>query len=102
MHIDCDSCPVRERHCADCMVTVLLEMPAPADLRDPAGGAHGTGPAAQAATERDWDWDWPDGSLPVDAPEERALRILVDSGLVAPSEAALARAVHDDAQRLTG
>ena len=25
--IDCTSCPVRELHCADCMVTALLERP---------------------------------------------------------------------------
>lgn len=32
MQIDCDSCPVRERHCAECMVTALLQL-APLDLR---------------------------------------------------------------------
>jgi hypothetical protein len=29
--IDCTACPVRERHCGDCMVTALLEPPT-ADL----------------------------------------------------------------------
>lgn len=32
MIIDCQSCPVRELHCDDCMVTTLLSPPVAADL----------------------------------------------------------------------
>ena len=27
--IDCTTCPARERHCADCMVTALQQLPEP-------------------------------------------------------------------------
>lgn len=32
MRIDCDTCPVRDRKCAECMVTALLEL-APLEQR---------------------------------------------------------------------
>ncbi|NNG39830.1 hypothetical protein HJ588_11160 [Flexivirga sp. ID2601S] len=32
MQIDCETCPVRERQCAECMVTALLEL-APLEQR---------------------------------------------------------------------
>lgn len=32
MRIDCDSCPARERRCAECMVTALLQL-APLEQR---------------------------------------------------------------------
>lgn len=32
MRIDCETCPVRERHCAECMVTALLQL-APLEQR---------------------------------------------------------------------
>lgn len=32
MRIDCETCPVRDRHCAECMVTALLEL-APLEQR---------------------------------------------------------------------
>ena len=32
MRIDCEACPVRDRHCAECMVTALLQL-APLEQR---------------------------------------------------------------------
>ncbi|WP_446663962.1 hypothetical protein [Flexivirga sp. B27] len=32
MRIDCETCPVRDRHCAECMVTALLQL-APLEQR---------------------------------------------------------------------
>ena len=81
MHIECQSCPVRDQHCADCMVTVLLEMPAPR-----------MGIAAFDLTP--------------DEHERRGLDVLVAAGLVSPAEAYAARAVREQgrapALRVTG
>lgn len=32
MRIDCETCPARDRHCAECMVTALLQL-APLEQR---------------------------------------------------------------------
>ena len=79
MHIECASCPVRDRHCADCMVTVLLQMPVPRAV---------------------------DADLAPDAQERRGLDALVGAGLVSAAEAYSARAVRESsgapALRVTG
>ncbi len=60
MVVDCDSCPVREVRCDDCMVMALGERPA----------SYGqTVPLAE-------------GELPLDAGERRAVERLVARGLV--------------------
>ena len=65
MTVECRTCPVRELHCGDCMVPVLLDLTAPSLRLD----------------------------LALD-PEERAVVTrLVEAGLVAPETAARARAV---------
>jgi hypothetical protein len=64
MTVECRTCPVRELHCGDCMVPVLLDLTAPA-LR-------------------------PDSAL--DQQERAAVTRLVEAGLVSPEAAALARA----------
>lgn len=79
MHIECRSCPVRDRHCADCMVTALLEMPAPrADM---------TG-----------------SDLAPDENERRALTAFVSAGLIGATQAQAARAMPEPrrALRVTG
>lgn len=68
MLVDCETCPVRGRHCADCMVTALTLLPMPA--RQPAGEA---GVA-------------PEGSLPLDPAERRAVSVLIAAGLVDRAE----------------
>lgn len=62
MIIDCDGCRVRGDACADCVVGVLLGMPGIRDAPD--GGPPGA-PIMQ-----------------FDAPEQRALDVLADQGLV--------------------
>ncbi|GAA4406039.1 hypothetical protein GCM10023168_20340 [Fodinibacter luteus] len=64
MAVECRTCPVRELHCADCMVPVLLDLAAP-------------------ALRVDYSLD----------PDERAVVTrLVHSGLVSPETAARVRA----------
>lgn len=67
MVIDCDSCEVRGRACGDCVVGVLLGMPGPPPRlpSEPPAGRPSGAPALQ-----------------LDAPEQRALAVLADQGLV--------------------
>ncbi|GAA6525753.1 hypothetical protein [Intrasporangium sp. DVR] len=66
MLIDCQTCPVRDVHCADCMVTALGAIPVGAPVVD-------TG-------------------LPLDRAERRAVSVLVAAGLVTHETANAARA----------
>jgi hypothetical protein len=63
--VECRTCPVRELHCGDCMVPVLLDLTAPSLRLE-----HALDPEERAAVTR-----------------------LVEAGLVAPETAAVARAV---------
>jgi len=65
MTVECRTCPVRELHCADCMVPVLLDLTAPSMRFD----------------------------LGLDPEERAAVTRFVEAGLVAPETAARARAV---------
>lgn len=65
MTVECRTCPVRELHCGDCMVPVLLDLAAPAVRVD-----HALDPQERAAVTR-----------------------LVEAGLVSPETASRARAV---------
>jgi hypothetical protein len=69
MTVECRTCPVRELHCADCMVPVLLDLAAPALRLD-----HRLDPEERAVVTR-----------------------LVEAGLLAPEAAAQARAVVSSA-----
>lgn len=69
--IDCQTCPVREVHCADCMVAALTN----------------TIPIGPPAT--------PTGH-PLDRSERRAVSLLLAAGLVSPESAHSARAILDD------
>lgn len=73
MFVDCESCPVRGHHCADCMVTALTRIPMPA-LR-----------AVDDAVA-------PEDSVPLDPAERRAASVLLAAGLVDRQEADGARA----------
>jgi len=64
MTVECRTCPVRELHCGDCMVPVLLELSAPSLRLD----------------------------LALDQEERAVVTRLVAAGLVAPETAARARA----------
>jgi hypothetical protein len=69
MIIDCDGCAVRGSACGDCVIGVLLG--------SPEGAAAGS-----ADTERPP--EVPSGApiVQLDAPEQRALAVLADQGLV--------------------
>lgn len=62
MIVDCDSCEVRGHACADCVIGVLLGVPAVP--RRPDDGPPGA------------------STVQLDAPERRALDVLADQGLV--------------------
>jgi hypothetical protein len=64
MTVECRTCPVRELHCADCMVPVLLDLTAPSVRLD----------------------------FALDPEERAAVTRLVEAGLVAPETVARARA----------
>lgn len=70
MLIDCQTCPVRDVHCADCMVTALAAIPVGAPDAD-------TG-------------------LPLDRGERRAVSVLLAAGLVTHETASAARALPEE------
>ena len=70
MLVDCQTCPVRDVHCADCMVTALTAIPVGAPVTS--------------------------AGVPLDRAERRAVSILLGAGLVAHETAHRARAVVDD------
>jgi hypothetical protein len=74
MIIDCDTCQVRGAACGDCVIGVLMGIPEPVTGADP-------GPGAEPATAPP---DLPSGApiVQLDAPEQRALAVLADQGLV--------------------
>lgn len=75
MHIDCATCTARGPGCGDCVVTVLLGLPAPALPR----------PREVSGTRVRWTGFQADGSaLPagLTAEDERALAVLAGAGLV--------------------
>ncbi len=76
--IDCESCPVRGRHCGDCFVPVLGR----AWLADPV--ARRTEPAPQSR-ERST-------VLPLDFEETEALEAFIRAGLISRADAAAVRA----------
>lgn len=74
MLVDCQACPVRDRHCADCMVTALTMIPMPT-LR-PVGEPDPS----------------PEDLAPLDPGERRAVSVLLAAGLVDRDAAARAGA----------
>ena len=90
--IDCDSCPVRGRHCGDCFVPVLgrlwlgtpgLPERAAPDPEDIPGAIHEGDLGAEGDVG---------GTAPLDSDELAAVGAFVRAGLVDPQEAARARA----------
>jgi hypothetical protein len=71
MIVDCDRCEVRDIACGECVVGVLLGVPAV-----PRGGARPARPPGST--------DEPPGAprVQLDAAERRALQVLADQGLV--------------------
>lgn len=69
MLVDCETCPVRDVQCADCVVTALG---VPLEVASP-----------------------PPTGLPLDRAERRAVSVLLAAGLVGAETAHAARAVPD-------
>lgn len=78
--IDCQTCPVRDRHCGDCFVPVLGRLWLEDELSRPAA----------------------DGSVPLDDAEQSAVQAFVRSGLVSPDEAWGLRATRTTAWGAVG
>ena len=78
MLVDCQACPVRDVHCADCMVTALTRIPMPTLRR-----------VGAAAEETGVDLVEP---VPLDPTERRAVSVLVAAGLVDREQAGRAEA----------
>ncbi|MFM6848331.1 MAG: hypothetical protein ACKOVB_04415 [Terrabacter sp.] len=88
MLVDCQTCPVRDVHCADCMVTALTE--APLRLGTQPGGSGFPEAAGAAAPTR--------GTAPLDRAERRAVSAFLGAGLVTAATANAARAELDRAE----
>ena len=71
--IDCDRCEVRGLACGDCVVGVLLGVPGVPPRAAPTG-AEGAEPAGGRPSGA--------SSVQLDAPEQRALAVLADQGLI--------------------
>src|SRR6476620_3166567 len=88
MLVDCQTCPVRDVHCADCMVTALSTMTAPTahialtemTLRSAPSGPHAEGDVVTA---------------PLDRAERRAVSAFLAAGLVSTATANSLRAELD-------
>ena len=89
MLVDCQTCPVRDVHCADCMVTALTVSPAFQAQGSP------TVPALVGEGDRRARHEAEPGSTPLDRAERRAVSALVAAGLVSTATANAARAVLD-------
>ena len=95
MLVDCQTCPVRGVHCADCMVTALSALPivrAPRPAPAPAPNAsHHPLPMPDTTDTTD------DvvRTAPLDRAERRAVSALLGAGLVTTATANAARAVLD-------
>ncbi len=97
MLVDCQTCPVRDVHCADCMVTALTAIP----LRQGV-----TAPGADTRPDRPRPLDdrrEVDGVMtaPLDRAERRAVSAFVAAGLVSVSTANTARAEIEPAEVVT-
>ncbi|EWT00553.1 hypothetical protein N865_14425 [Intrasporangium oryzae NRRL B-24470] len=97
MLVDCQTCPVRDVHCADCVVTALASTgPAPGSstgflTRSPTRSRAGSPPGSRPESSFE---PTPD-SLPLDRAERRAVSVLLAAGLVSHDTAHAARAVRD-------
>ena len=118
MLVDCMTCPVRGRHCDDCVVTALSaprkpEHPAPVGQGSPAGRrrtrdpqcppASQRAPDGQRIAESQWTVELPSGSgFPLDAAEQKVVSVFVGAGLVSRAEAVGLRARRESVDRWVG
>lgn len=85
MLVDCQTCPVRDVQCADCMVTALHATPFRPGVR-PTGAERPDLAAPSLATP---------GTVPLDRAERRAVSAFLAAGLVTTTTANAARAELD-------
>jgi hypothetical protein len=105
MLVDCQTCPVRDVHCADCMVTALTTIPlgpgGPRPGADPAvHGRVGTRPGRPRPVDDHREGDGT-STAPLDRAERRAVSAFVAAGLVSVSTANAARAELEGAEVVT-
>lgn len=81
LHIDCETCPVRGRHCGDCFVPVLAR-------------AWVTEPEPVGRPEASREQGEPGGGarLALDFEEQEAVEAFARAGLISPREARTVRA----------
>lgn len=96
--VDCESCPVREVRCADCVVTALAGLPV---VVQPSELWHGSFEVATEADTKAGSYAGIDegigtdtgslrqgGQLPLDSIERRAVDVFVRAGLLSATDAA--------------
>lgn len=97
MLVDCQTCPVRDVHCADCMVTALHATPFRPTVR-PTGPERldlaATAPTAPTMSTTPLAPPAP-GTAPLDRAERRAVSAFLAAGLVTTTTANAARAELD-------
>ena len=100
MLVECQTCPVRNVHCADCMVTALSALPivtrpAGAVRLDAAATSAASTPGRAGSPERgaaDLVAGPDPGTVPLDRAERRAVSAFLVAGLISTSTANAARA----------
>jgi hypothetical protein len=95
MLVDCQTCPVRDVHCADCMVTALTAIPLRPGAAAPGPDTDGRGRVARPGRPRAVDDRLEVHGVmtaPLDRAERRAVSAFVAAGLVSASTANAARA----------
>ncbi|WP_281964498.1 hypothetical protein [Serinicoccus marinus] len=99
--IDCETCPVRGRHCGDCFVPVLgrIWLQTPEVVPEQAPAPRRSSPPSPDVAPGTEVWE---GSAGLDSDELAAVGAFVRAGLVTPQEADAARAVVDRPRRATG
>ncbi|CAN7358922.1 hypothetical protein LJR027_001957 [Terrabacter sp. LjRoot27] len=105
MLVDCQTCPVRDVHCADCMVTALTAIPLRPGATAPGADTEGrdragTRPGRPRAVDDRRDVDGV-MTAPLDRAERRAVSAFVAAGLVSASTANAARAELEPAEVVT-
>lgn len=108
MLVDCQTCPVRELHCADCVVTALTQLPFP--TRNDSLERHPLGVATSRSTSVNQAIPQaeptahlvlnPPDSVVLDRAERRAVSVLAAVGLIDHDTANGARAVLETGRRL--
>jgi hypothetical protein len=89
MLVDCQTCPVRDVHCADCMVTALTVMTAPTALTEMHLRPAPSGPHSEQGDVV---------TAPLDRAERRAVSAFLAAGLVSTATANALRAELDPAE----